>query len=117
MENFNDLEMEIEKEQEEARKEREEYLKNSKEDFNINLDGFIFTEDSDLVPLDFETCCCIVKWNDDYEMIIGHWEVGTIACDYDERGAFFDGIGGHFKLEDVVAWKPLENIKAIKVDK
>lgn len=41
-------------------------------------------------------------------LYVGHWDKSMIACEYDSRGSFSDGIMGHFKLDDIDAYLLLE---------
>ena len=114
---------EIKAEMKVSKEERENYLSDSKKDFSITLDGFIFVEDSDILPLSFETCICVLKEKDDedgegeYYTLVGVWDESRAGRSEDKRGSFFDGCGGHFTLNEIIAWKPLNDLKVIKVDK
>ena len=109
----------LKKEKEEIeilKKEREEYLKNTKEDFTFSLKGFHFVKDGQ-IPQEFEQCICIWKINDKYEVLLGIWDESMMGCHRDERGSFFDGIGGHFLLDEIIAWCPIDKYILEKIKK
>ena len=71
-----------------------------REDFKVTLTGFHYIEDE--LPEPFTTCMVITKKG---RVMIGHWEDGAAAMRHDPRGAFYDGMGGHFGPDYVLAWK------------
>ena len=95
----------------------EDILKNRRtkmKDYKITITGFHMVEENDtVIPEEFDTCVVITQ-NEDVR--IGHWETGTIARKYDPRGAFYDGIGGHFGLDYVKAWKCIDLLKPEQID-
>jgi hypothetical protein len=78
-------------------------------DFKVTITNF---NDNTVVPNEFDTCLLVF---DDGSTMIGHWDKSSYALAYDERGSFFDGIGGHIALKDIVAWKNLDDVMAEKV--
>ncbi len=92
---------------EEVEEKRAEYLKNKTEDYEMIFDGFI-PSNSGIVPPLFRECLTISEWGG---LKIGYWDDGSeVKKNYnDPRGAFWDGIGGHWKLDETIAWKPVDD--------
>lgn len=79
-------------------------------DYKVTITGFHMVEENDtMIPEEFSTYMVITKRD---EVMIGNWETGIIARKYDPRGAFFDGIGAHFGLDYVKAWKCIDSLEA-----
>ena len=82
-------------------------------DYTVNIKDFVIVEDNqDKIPKDFSSCCVIDKRENVMFMV---WDESLSGKALDKRGSFFDGIGGHLALEDVIAWKAVDNLKAVKI--
>lgn len=83
-------------------------------DYKVTVTGFHIVEENDeVIPEEFSTYMVITK---DDDVMIGHWETGTVALGYDPRGAFFDGIGAHYALSYVKAWKCINGLAFEKTE-
>lgn len=111
MENLDNYDVEFE----EIQKKRIEYLKKCEENekiFDFHLEGFFFVEDvkDEIIPEEFEQCLCVFKKDNKYDFMIGIWDKSSLGCLTDSRGSFFDGIGGHFNLDEIFAWCPINSL-------
>ncbi|MBQ4284276.1 MAG: hypothetical protein IJB96_10165 [Lachnospira sp.] len=113
--NYNYDEDNYDEECERVHSKREEYLASKNEDFEISFSGFFFVKDG-VVPMPYEQCITI---DEKGRVMLGVWDDSLRGRSTDSRGSFYDGIGGHYTLDSIVAWKPVNgtNVVARKIEK
>ncbi|MDE6713682.1 MAG: hypothetical protein K2K20_08095 [Lachnospiraceae bacterium] len=78
-----------------------------KKDLKVTLTGFTFAEDGNL-PEDFEVYLIVQK---DGRLSAGCWDTGLDSCKDGQPGCFRQSRGGIIRIDEVLAWLPIESEK------